>query len=165
MSAADDPAARLQALEGMARETDAANPSAEQQQQAAQQQAVLSQAEAGARQWGVLMFTLGGFAQMIAPELKPVYSEERCYAWGQQANAVAEKYGFSGPSAMPELALIASTAGFFVPSWLVIRAKISQAKAAKDGSLTEKLAAWWQSRKARKAVQPEPDKAQQEAEP
>lgn len=157
MSAADDPASRLAALEGMAQETDAENPSAESQAEAAAKQASISQADAAAKQWGMLMYTIGGFACMIAPELRQVYAEERCFAWGQQANAVAEKYGFNGPSAMPELALIASTAGFFVPTWLIIRQKLSQAKAVKDGSLTEKLAAWWQSRKARKEQAPAPE--------
>ncbi|MBB1073635.1 hypothetical protein HUU62_04330 [Rhodoferax sp. 4810] len=148
------PNARLEALASITQETDAANPSAEQQQQAAAQQAQVSQAEASAKQWGMLMFTIGGFAQMIAPELKPVYSEERCFAWGQQANAVGEKYGWNGPSSMPELALIASTAGFFVPTWLIIKQKVQHAKAAKDGSIVEKLAAWWQSRKTRRAGPP-----------
>lgn len=151
------PNARLEALAGMTQEADAANPSAEQQQQAAAQQAQVSQAEMDAKQWGMLMFTIGGFAQMIAPELRPVYSEERCFSWGQQANAVAEKYGWNGPSAMPELALIASTAGFFVPTWLIIRQKVEHAKAAKDGSITEKLAAWWQHRKAKRAAAVPPE--------
>ena len=48
--------------------------------------------------------------------------------------------------------LIASTAGFLVPTWLVLRQKVEQAKAAKDGTLAEKLAAWWQNRKARKTA-------------
>lgn len=154
------PNARLEALAGMTQEADAANPSAEQQQQAAAQQAQASQADAAAKQWGMLMYTIGGFAQMIAPELKPVYSEERCFSWGQQANAVAEKYGFNGTSAMPELALIASTAGFFVPTWLMIKQRLSQAKAVKDGTLVEKLAAWWQHRKATRAAQQQQQQAQ-----
>lgn len=152
MTTATDPANRLEALAGMTQEADAANPSAEQQQATATQQAQISEAEAGARQWGILMFTIGGFCQMIAPELKPVYSEDRCYAWGQTANAVSEKYGWNGPSAMPELALIASTAGFFVPTYLVVRGKLEQAKAAKDGTLSEKIGLWFANRKAKRAA-------------
>lgn len=152
MSTPDESITRLEQLAGMTQETDAANPSAEQQQQAAQEIEQASAADQAAKQWGMLMYTVGGFACMIAPELKPVYAEDRCFAWGQQANNVAEKYGWNGPSAMPELALIASTAGFLIPTWMIIKQKIEQAKAAKDGSLTEKLAAWWQNRKAKRAM-------------
>ena len=152
MSDAQDPSSRLEQLAGMTQEADAANPSAEQQQQAAQAQATISEAEISARQWGMLMFTIGGFCQMIAPELRQVYTEERCFNWGQQANSVAEKYGWNGPSAMPELALIASTAGFAIPTYMVIKQRLEQAKAAKDGSLSEKIAAWWAHRKAKRAA-------------
>jgi hypothetical protein len=143
---------QLNALGSMADETDAANPSAEQQEQASQEQAQEAQADVAAKQWGMLMFTLGGFSQMIAPELRQVYTQQRCLDWGHQANAVAEKYGWNGPSTMPELALIASTAGFLVPTYLAIDARLRQAKAAKDGTLGEKLAAWWQHRKAQRAA-------------
>lgn len=147
---------QLEALAGMTAETDAANPDAATQQAAAEEQAQASESEVGARAWGMVMFTIGGFAQMLAPELKPVYTEDRCHAWGQQAQAVAEKYGWTGPSAMPELALIASTAGFAVPTFLLIRQKVEQAKAAKDGTLLEKLGAWWAHRKAQKAAKEQP---------
>lgn len=152
MTTETESTARLEQLGPMTQEADAANPSAEQigQQTAQAEAATLS--SAAAQQWGILMFTVGGFACMIAPELKQVYSEDRCLAWGMQANAVAEKYGWNGPSAMPELALIASTAGFMVPTFMVIRQKLEQAKAAKDGTLTEKIAIWWQDRKARRAA-------------
>lgn len=143
---------KLESLAGMTTETDAEHPDPQEQQRQAEQAQQQTESEAGARAWGMVMFTVGGFAQMIAPELKPVYSEDRCYQWGQQAQAVAEKYGWTGPSAMPELALIASTAGFMVPTYLVVRQKVEHAKAAKDGSLGEKLAAWWAHRKAQRAA-------------
>lgn len=143
---------KLAALAGMTSETDAENPDPAEQQQQAEQAARDTEADAGAKAWGMMMFTVGGFAQMLAPELKPVYSEERCFQWGQQAQAVAEKHGWNGPSAMPELALIASTAGFAVPTYLVIRGKVEQAKAAKDGTLLEKVGAWWQHMRAKRAA-------------
>jgi len=143
---------KLEALAGMTTETDAEHPDPQEQQRQAEQAQQASEAEQGARAWGMVMFTMGGFVQMIAPELKPVYSEDRCYQWGQQAQAVAEKYGWTGPSAMPELALIASTAGFIVPTYLVVSQKVQQAKAAKDGTLLEKLAAWWQHKRAQRAA-------------
>lgn len=143
---------KLEALAGMTTETDAEHPDPQEQARQAEQAAQASESEAGARAWGMVMFTVGGFAQMLAPELKPVYSEERCFQWGQQAQAVAEKYGWTGPSTLPELALIASTAGFAVPTYLVIRQKVEHAKAAKDGTMAEKLSAWWQHRKAQRAA-------------
>ena len=162
MTTENESTKRLEQLQGLTQEADAANPSAEQQQQAAQEQATISAADIAAKQWGMLMYTIGGFACMIAPELKPVYSEDRCFQWGQQCNEVAVKYGWDGPSAMPELALIASTAGFAVPTYFVMRQKMEQAKAVKDGSLIEKMAAWWQHRKARRAAASVPA---QDAEP
>ncbi len=155
-----NPSNRLESLAAMTQEADAANPSAEQQQEAAAEAAAVSESEAAARQWAILMFTIGGFAQMIEPELKQIYSEDRCLAWGVNANAVAEKYGINSPSAMPELALIVSTAGFFVPTVFVVRAKI---KEAKDGSgpasWIAKIGLWWRTRRARRAgeVEDQPD--------
>jgi hypothetical protein len=147
----------LDALAGMTQQTDAENPSAEAQAEQAHQQAQQSEADAAAKQWGMLMYTVGGFAQMIAPELKQVYSEERCFQWGQQANSVAEKYGWNGPSAMPELALIASTAGFAVPTYFLIRAKVQEAqKGNGPQSWIAKMGIWWRTRKARAAATAQP---------
>lgn len=146
----DNPNARLEALGGMTAETEAANPGPEQQQQQAKEQAEATEAETAARQWGMLMFTVGGFAQMIEPGLKQVYTEDRCYAWGQQANAVAEKYGWNGPSAMPELALIASTAGFLVPTYFMVKARMKAAQhETGPASWVAKMGLWWRTRKAR----------------
>lgn len=151
----ENPTIRLEALAGMTADTEGDNPSQEAQQEAAAEQARTSEADAAAKAWGMLMFTIGGFAQMIAPELKPVYSEDRCFQWGQQANAVAEKYGWAGPSALPELALIASTAGFAVPTYFLMKARIQQAQAGEGPSTwAAKMGLWWRTRKARAAAKP-----------
>lgn len=147
-----DPNQTLEALAGMAQETDAANPDPQAAQRAAAEQAQAAQADAAAKQWGMLMYTVGGFAQMIAPELKAVYSEERCFAWGQQANAVAEKYGWNGPSAMPELALLASTAGFAVPTYFIVRERLAQAEKGGPQGWLSRMGLWWRTRKARAAA-------------
>ena len=162
MSGPDDPTLRLEALGNMTQATEAENPSAEDQQAAAAEQSRTSEADAAAKAWGMMMYTIGGFCQMIAPELKQVYSEDRCFAWGQQANAVAEKYGWNGPSALPELALIASTAGFAVPTYFLMRARIKAAQSeAGPASWVAKMGLWWRTRKARAgaAVTPAPDGA------
>lgn len=153
---ADNPTIRLEALAGMTAATEDENPDPAQQQAAAAEQAHASEQDAAAKQWGMLMYTIGGFAQMIAPELKQVYSEERCFAWGQQCNHVAEKYGWNGPSAMPELALIASTAGFAVPTYFLIKAKVKEAQDGKGpSSWLAKAGIWWRTRKARAAATPD----------
>ena len=150
MSIENDTGQRLEQLAGMTQEADAANPSAAEQQEQQQQAEAMSQSQIAAQQWGILMFTIGGFCQMIAPELKQVYSEDRCFAWGAQANAVAEKYGWNGPSAMPELALIASTAGFAVPTYFLIKQKLHEAKEGKGpASWVAKMGLWWRTRRAR----------------
>lgn len=145
-----DPTIRLEALGHMTQETEAANPSQEDQQQAAAAQSKAAETDAAAKAWGMMMYTIGGFCQMIAPELKPVYSEDRCFQWGQQANAVAEKYGWNGPSALPELALIASTAGFAVPTFFLMKARIKAAQGEPGpASWVAKMGLWWRTRKAR----------------
>jgi hypothetical protein len=149
----DNPNPRLEALAAQTQTIEQDNPSQEHQQEQARERAEQSEAEAAARQWGMLMFTIGGFACMIAPELKAVYSEDRCFQWGQQANAVGEKYGWNGPSAMPELALIASTAGFAVPTYFLIKQRIDTAQAgAGPSSWVAKMGLWWRTRKARAAA-------------
>jgi len=153
-------AERLAQLAGMTKEADDANPSAAQQQQQQQEAEQVNAADIAAKQWGMLMYTVGGFACMIAPELKAVYAEERCFSWGQQANAVAEKYGWNGPSAMPELALLASTAGFAIPTYFLIRDKIASAKTGTGtAGWAARVGLWWRTRKARAGQMPttEPD--------
>lgn len=150
-----DPAARLAALAGLTQSTDAENLSSEQVQQAAEQQQQISESEKSAQEWGILMFTAGGFACMIAPELKPVYSQERCLDWGRSVTSVCEKYGLTGMAAMPEIALIVSTAGFALPSYFAIKAKISEAKEGKGpNSWLAKVGLWWRTRKARAPAMP-----------
>ena len=153
MSAADNPNEKLEALGKMTEETENANPSQADQQAEQAEQTKASAADLSAKQWGMLMYTIGGFAQMIAPELKAVYSEDRCFAWGQQATAVAEKYGWNGPSNMPELALLASTAGFAIPTYLLMKASIKTAQAGTSPtSLAAKIGIWWRTRKAKAKI-------------
>lgn len=157
----DNPNPRLAALENQTKATEAENPSHEDQQREQVEQEQASAADQAAKQWGMLMYTIGGFACMIAPELKPVYAEERCFTWGQQVNAVAEKYGWDGPSAMPELALIASTAGFALPTYFLVRDKLKQAETGSGPSTWwSKAGLWWRTRKARAAAKATPEPAE-----
>ena len=122
---------RLEALGKLTQDFESDNPTPEQEQAQAGEQQAQASAEDGARDWGILMFTVGGLVCMVAPELRPIYTDDRCYAWGQQMQLVGEKYGWNAPSNSPELGLIASTIGFAVPTFMVLRQKIAEARAAK----------------------------------
>jgi hypothetical protein len=156
-TSSDNPTLRLEALGPMTQETEDANPDPARAQAEQKQAEQLGAAEQGARNWGMLMFTIGQAFCMLAPELKPVYSEERCLQFGEAAYPVAEKYGWNGPSNIPELALCLSLFTFALPTWMVIRQRMADLKDSKDGSPLAKLGAWWRNRKAKKAVKPAPD--------
>jgi hypothetical protein len=120
---------KMEALEGLVTEVDTqGGPTPEQQAEQQQQQTI----EDGAREWGAIMYMVGGGRAMLAPERKAVYTEDRCLAWGQTVMPVAEKYGWDQPGSIPELGLVISTLGFAVPSVMIIRHKLATIKAAKQ---------------------------------
>jgi hypothetical protein len=139
----------LESLAYVTQEADEANPDAGQRQDAKADQVDSDQAEQSARDWAMLMFMVGGFATMIAPELKPIYAEDRCLTWGRHANQVATKYGWNSPSGMPEIALLGSTITIMAPTIYLVRAKLRDAKAE---GMVAKVGAWWRNRQARKAA-------------
>jgi hypothetical protein len=147
-----DPTDRLEGLAGLTQEFEADNPTPQQQQATAADAAAATVQADSARDWGMLMFAIGGLVCMAAPELKPIYSEDRCITWGQHMQQVADKYGWNAPSNAPEFGLAAASIGFVVPTYLVISQKISEARAAKK-SVWSGLFYWWKTRKAK----PEPE--------
>lgn len=154
MSEAQTEGGGLEALGSLTQATDAANPSPEQQAAEAQKATQAADAEKSAVEWGRIMFTVGGFACMIEPALKQVYSEEACMDWGKHAHVVAQKYGWDAPTKVPELALLASTFGFAVPTFFMIRERL---RAIKEGKAPEswlnKVGLWWRTRKVRRDMQ------------
>lgn len=140
---------RMEGLGNLAEEIDAEGPPTHEQQQA---QAVEAAGEENARQWGAVAFMIGGALSMVAPELRQVYTEEACLNWGRAMNPVAEKYGWNGPSALPELGLVIATAGLAMPSYFAVRARVQAAQEGKEKSgWLASVADWWRERKARKA--------------
>ncbi len=137
---------RLEALAHMTADVDAENPTPEQQQANQQQQQAAQQSEAGAQEWGVMLFSLGGVLTMVAPELKPVYSEERCLQWGHHMHMVAEKHGWNAPAHSPEFALLIASVSFIVPTLAIVPGKIRELR-KQQNSLVGRIAAWWQRRK------------------
>lgn len=85
-----------------------------------------------AKSWGMMAYTIGGMLALLAPELKAVYTEDACLAWGTAMVPVAEKYGWDGPSNVPELGLVMATLPLALPSYLLIRQRIAALKAAKE---------------------------------
>lgn len=156
------PGGGLAALGAITREADEANPDPATVERAEKEEAAVSAAEQGAREWGRLMFMLGGAVCMVAPELKPVYAQEPCLEWGRQAHAVAEKYQWKGP-ALPELALAVSTLGFAIPTWLVLREKARQISDARNAGAFGKFVLWWRERRAARNGAPAPAAVQEAA--
>lgn len=154
MSEAQTEGAGLEALGGLTQATDAANPTPEQQQAEAQKATQAAEADKSAIEWGRIMYTVGGFACLIEPALKKVYTEEACMDWGRHAHVVAKKHGWDAPNKVPELALIVSTFGFAMPTFFMIRERI---RAIKEGTAPEswlnKVGLWWRTRKVRRDVQ------------
>lgn len=129
---------KMDALDAVVSEVDAqGGPTPEQQAEQQQQQTM----QDGAREWGMIMFMIGGGLAMIAPELRKVYTEEACAAWGASVMPVSEKYGWDGPGSIPEVGLAISTIGLAVPSVLAIRAKLAELKEARlDAERLERAA-------------------------
>ncbi|HEV6967424.1 hypothetical protein [Roseateles sp.] len=129
-------AKKLEGLGGFVDEIDAEDPARQAEQQAQEQaeQQAQTEAEKSAREWGSIVFMVGRALCMVAPELKAVYTEEACLQWGESVVPVAQKYGWDGPGAVPEIGLAISTLGLAVPSYLVIRVKLAQLKAAREAA-------------------------------
>lgn len=137
---------KLENLGAFVDEIDADGPATPEQQEATAAEAV---GEESARQWGSIVFMVGNAAAMIAPELRAIYTEEACLNWGRAMNPVAEKYGWNGPAAVPELGLLIATAGLAVPSFFAVKARLASLPAEKEkagwlGSLRD----WWRARSA-----------------
>ncbi|HJV24571.1 MAG TPA: hypothetical protein VJ673_02745 [Aromatoleum sp.] len=66
-------------------------------------------------QWAMIPAMLGSALSMALPELKEVYSEDACRAWGSSMVPVAEKYGWNADGILcPEVGLLAASLPFIV---------------------------------------------------
>lgn len=143
-------ASKLDALQDLIHEVDGEGPPTAEQQQAASAETDLEQA---AREWGSIVFMVGHAAAMIAPELRQVYTEDACINWGRAMVPVAKKYGWDGPSEVPELGLLIASAGLVVPSVFAIRARLHALRdTEKPAGWLGGLRDWWQQRRAGKAA-------------
>lgn len=149
--AANDSAAALEGLGRITQEIDSANPSPEDMERQERELQEAAELEQGAKEWALLMFTVGSAVTMIAPELRQVYTQEACLHWGQCAHAVGKKYGWNAPAA-PEIALAGATFGMVVPTVFAIRHRMQMLKEGKEAGLFGKLVMWWRERRAAKAA-------------
>jgi len=86
-----------------------------------------------AHAWGQLAMMAGGILGLALPELKSVYTEDACLAWGGGMAAVADKYGWeAGETAAkwaPECMLLMTSIPLIVPTVQAIRSRQAAAKA------------------------------------
>jgi ribulose 1,5-bisphosphate carboxylase large subunit-like protein len=87
--------------------------------------------QAGA--WGQLAMMAGGILGMALPELRAVYTEEACMAWGGGMAAMSDKYGWdAGETAAkwaPECMLLMTSLPLIVPTVQAIKQRQKAAKA------------------------------------
>lgn len=129
---------KLESLGESIAEVDAAGGPTPEQIEAEKQQA---EDEVEAQAWAQVPMMLGSVMSMIAPELKAVYTKEACDAWGVAMVPVAQKYGWNGPSNLPEIGLLITTASLAVPTVVIVRAKIRQMREAEAAYEAAKAAA------------------------
>jgi hypothetical protein len=145
-------AEKLEGLSGLVGEADAVGGPTHEQ---AEQMAEATADELAAKEWGGIAWAVGGFLSMMAPELKAVYTEERCLAWGATVVPVAKKYGWDGTTRFPELALCVSTMSLAVPTFFVIRARLAEDGGKPGQEQTGLMGAvrkWWRNRRAAQAA-------------
>jgi hypothetical protein len=86
-------------------------------------------AKAKAESWAFIPAMFGKIVAMALPELKDVYSEDACFAWGEAMVPVAEKYGWGDPSVSVEVTLLIATVPMAVPTALAIKKYMDERKA------------------------------------
>lgn len=139
-------ATKLEGLGGLVDDIDGEAPqSPEQQAEAAAAVEAADSLEAAARQWGSIVYMIGGALSMVAPDLRRVYTEDACFAWGRAAAPVAEKYGWNGSSALPEIGLAIATLGLAVPSWFAIKGAIEKER----GGWLVSVRDWWRAKRGK----------------
>jgi hypothetical protein len=122
---------KLHALGAVVDEIDAEGPPTPEQLEKEKEEAE-EVTEAAA--WAQLPLMIGSMLSMFAPELQAVYTEDACSTWGERMVPVAKKYGWNGPSNLPEIGLAITTAGLALPTIIVIRAKLAQMKEANEAA-------------------------------
>lgn len=82
-------------------------------------------------QWAMIPAMIGSALAIALPELREVYSENACRAWGASMVPVAEKYGWDADGILcPEVGLLAASLPFIVGTVGAVNKRKAQAIAA-----------------------------------
>lgn len=112
----------MDALDQIAAEAAQHEAEAEAQQPGAEQQA---QQVDPAAYWAVIPKMIGGALAMAIPELESVYSDAKCFAWGQSMAAVVAVEGWEASEKLarwtPWLALVGTSAAFVIPTYHAVK--------------------------------------------
>lgn len=131
---------KMNALAGQVGEVDdELTPRTPEEQAAEDKAAEQADPEFQAKAWAAMVQSIGGILAMIAPELQQVYTDKACLEWGRSVVPVAEKYGWNGPSSIPELGMLIATVPLALPTGFIIHARLKalrKAKAAADEART-----------------------------
>lgn len=93
-----------------------------------------------AESWAVLPAIVGSTLAIAFPELRAVYSQEACRAWGAAMVPVAEKYGWEADAlAGPEIGLLAASLPFIVGTVGAFKAKKAEQQKAEKASPAAKV--------------------------
>lgn len=97
-----------------------------------------------AHAWGQLAMMAGGILGMALPELRAVYTEDACLAWGGGMAAMSDKYGWdAGDTAAkwaPECMLLMTSIPLIVPTIAAIKQRRKASKAKPLNSAPESAA-------------------------
>lgn len=86
--------------------------------------------------WAMLPKTFGNILSMAMPELREVYSDAACDAWGAAMLPVAKKHGWNTDTLSAEVTLLMAS----VPFALATVAAIARRRAAARGGATARAA-------------------------
>lgn len=80
--------------------------------------------------WAAVPRTFGSLLVMAMPELREVYSDQNCNAWGKAMLPVARKYGWDSEAGFPvELGLCFATFPFLAGTYMAMAKRKGQPRA------------------------------------
>lgn len=122
---------KMDALAGtMAALDDELTPRTPEERAAEDKAAAEADPEFQAKAWAEMAKSIGGLLSMIEPALEQVYTERACLQWGRAVVPVAEKYGWNGPSSIPELGLLIATVPLALPTGFLLHQRIKALRKA-----------------------------------
>jgi hypothetical protein len=91
--------------------------------------------------WAEIPQMVGSILCLAMPELKDVYNEKACRAWGESMHRLATKRGWSADGLPPEVTVAMTSAMFVIPTGLCIKQRRDQAQRAREAQQNAAAAA------------------------